>query len=375
MLTGQTIGTIQRGQPIYVQRNVYNVQQSISPISATLLFKNSLVDPDDAAVQSYTINIAPTPQGQILVGSGGTILLTFILPGTASAQLSANKQYSYVINLFLSNNSIMPVESGVFSAYDGPPQAISVVGSVATGATPASGLGPRATGIINRYLDTILHDFRQMRVWDEHARRSGANSNVMRLTYQHWNTSFTPEVYDGENDPIPTDSVSVDYDKGTIQVENDPGTVDFFVTYEFDYVPAPQLAAMLDLTLMEINASAHEGGGFITNYLSVEETPAYWDAPLALGTAVKCFNRLSSDSGLWRNHLIWVEGSTGNQLAKEVAAVYQQQYDDLRKSVKKLHFTKGPGEAFLLFQTVGMGFFAVGGPKFRGLQLNRLTSF
>lgn len=233
----------------------------------------------------------------------------------------------------------------------------------------------RTARIINNYADASLGEWRQLRVWDEHPRRRTDNPLMMHLTYQNLNGNFVPEVWDAQNNRVDPIRVTVDYPRGYIQIDGDTGNDDYFVTYDFDYFPGGLCFAWLNLTLNEINASVDSNGGFLTQYTTIDQAPEFWDAPLTLGLLVKAWRRLFTDSWLWKNRLIWADGSTGPQMALEAANAYLSMYDELRKSVKRQHLLAKPTHSFELFETIGFGFFAVGGSKFRELRLNRLSTF
>jgi hypothetical protein len=333
----------------------------------------------------------------------------------------------------------------------------------------------RVDNLINAYLDGILHEFRQLRVWDEHARRissggvsvSGANGGPwlvtfstllqktdvdileadgtlltggtvavttttpgtpttsevqtvtisgatggtftltykekttgaiaynasaaqvkralellptigeiksLRITYTPVNEAFYPEVWDGQNNRVPPGSVTFDFNQGSFIVDGDDGNQDYFVTYEANLFPALVLENFLTLTLMEINSSA-EQGTHLTNYTTIVESPLFWDGPLVYGASAKCFMRLATDGTLWKNFLIWQEGSNGQTIAKEASQYYQAQFDDMRKSVKREKFLAHPSFSFELFRSTGLGILNPYSSKFRGLQINRMSQY
>lgn len=299
-------------------------------------------------------------------GNGGTLTLT---PGT--------KYYYRIIVKTSQDDSSQIIEAGTLltkSEIDVRPTVAAT-----TSARAAQTTSERVNLLIDQYLDAILHEFRQLRVWDEHARRTSNDCKLLRLTYRHLNPSFYPEVWTGQNEKLEANDFEVEYDSGALRVVStvrpDSGYEDYFVTYEFDLFPAKDLEILLNLTLQELNLAGAANGGYITNYATIDSAPPYWDAPLVYGTLTKAFNRLASDSALWKNFLIWADSAQtqGPQIAKESASYYNEQMNNLTQSLKKLHLVASPSSSFDLFRQVGFGFFAVGGSKFRELRINRLS--
>jgi len=302
-------------------------------------------------------------------GNGGT------------TDLTAGTTYYYRITTFTTQDeSDQLLESGTIitrSETDTTP-----IVAITTTARAAQTASPRVNNLIDAYLDAMLHDFRQLRVWDEHARRVSNDSTLLRLTYRNINPRFFPEVWNGQNQPLEANDFEIEYDAGTVRITSptsknaDDGFEDYFVTYEFDMFPARDLEIFLDLTLQELNIAGAANGGFITDYANIDDAPLNWDGPLVSGALVKAFRRLASDSGLWKNYLIWSDGAqtAGPQIATESAAFFNDQYTNLQASIKQLHLLARPTEAFNLFQQVGFGFFAVAGSKFRELRVNRLST-
>lgn len=229
--------------------------------------------------------------------------------------------------------------------------------------------------IINEYVDVLLHDFRQLTVWDEHARRDGNDPTLLRLTYGNWNKDYQIGIYNSQNNRIPAMSAYIDPVEGTVRIDNDSGYDDYFITYQFDMFPPKDLEILVRLKLQELNVLGAAEGGYLTNYRNIDEAPGYWDGPLALGVVAEAFKRLQSDGSLWKNYLIWQNGAEGQRIAGDMAAQYFNMYLDMSKSLKKQHLIAKPTSTFDLFQSVGFGFYSAGGSKFRGLQINRLTIY
>jgi len=293
-------------------------------------------------------------------GNGGTEDLT---PGTA---------FPYFITLTLSDGTELTVETGTIISTD--PEDTTSRTAASTNARAATFKSPRVNTLINEFIDVHLHDFRQIKVWDEHARRVSYDPQLLRLTYRNWN-DITPEVWDAQNNPVSCDEVTVDPREGTVRISGDTGLEDYFITYEFDMFPPEDLEIMLRLKLQELNVAGAADGGHLTDFSTIDQTPNFWDAPLALGTIAESFKRLSTDSGLWKNYLIWQDGAAGQDLAASAADWYLEWYLKLANGLKRGHFIAKPTSAFELFRTIGFGFFAVGGSKFRELQINRLSVF
>jgi len=289
--------------------------------------------------------------------------------GTGS--FSPYTTYYYIIQYTSSvDDTYELLENGTFVAY--AQNDFSSSQALTTLADAHRSSSQRINRIINNYADTILHDFRQLRVWDEQVRRSGADPYLLRLTYRNWNAAFTPEVINSQNELLSQSECSFDYVNGTTMVASDTGDEDFYVTYDFDALPHRDLEAMLQLTLMEVNLG---GDGFVTSYSNVDDTPEYWDAPLTFGLVSKAFFRLATDSGLWRSYLIWAVPDSGIGLAKEAAAYYQGLFDKSIANIKRLHYIAAPTAAFRMFESVGFGNVGINSSRFRELRVNRVSTF
>lgn len=305
--------------------------------------------------------VTAIPKTTLSGGNGGT------------SSLEKTKKYYYIIQLILDSGDVIAVESGYFSVYSQDDTIRFETTAVSTHARAASTGDVRADRIINNLVDPILGTFRQIRVWDEHARRSATDPGKLLLTYRDWNPVAMPEVWDAQNNRVAGNRLQIDYNDGTIYVDGDDGYQDYFVTYEFDFFPARTLKGFLDLTLQELNISGAANGGFITTYATVSDAPSYWDAPLAFGAVVKAFRRLASDSGLWQNRLIWADGSQGPELARGMAEAYDATLADLKQSIKKLHLIANPSFNFSLYMGQGVGFYGLGGNRFQNISVNRLV--
>lgn len=240
-----------------------------------------------------------------------------------------------------------------------------------TNAVRADTGSTRKDNLINYLLDNVLHEFRQLRVWDEHARRAGG----MRLgvCYSPSNPTFTPQVFDGQNERVPDGEVSFDFDSSTFTVVTDDGNEDFFVTYEFDLFPPKEIEAFIDWTLQEINATA-EQGTHVTTYSTLDQAPAFWDGIIVSGVAAKAFRRIATDNMMWKNWLIWVDGNNGQQIAADSSAYFTTTYDELRRGAKRQNFLAKPTGVYDLFRNTGFGFIQAQSGKFRELRVNRLAS-
>lgn len=297
----------------------------------------------------------------------------FLTGGNSGTEtFSATQTYCYQIFYnTISDSTFVLFENGTFQASLSTDTELTV--ALATHAQ-AIEVSPRVDTILNKYLDTIIHDFRQIRVWDEHARRSAGDPFLLRLSYRHLNLAFYPEVFDGQNNPVPPKQYAINFIEGNLRIAGDLGFTDYFVTYEFNLFPAEELQALLNLTLQEVNV-AGEAGDYLTSYSTVEETPLYWDAPLTLGTAAKAFKRLATDSLLWANYLIWADPNNGPQLAQEASQYYQELFSTSAARTKKAHYIALPTAAFTAFESTGFGNFGILAGKFRELRLNTVNSF
>jgi len=250
-------------------------------------------------------------------------------------------------------------------------------------------VGGRASLIIDGFLDAILGDYRQLKVWDEHARRKANDPFQLQLTYEYLNHFTTPEIYDGQNMPVDFSQVSFDFRNGLFSVAGDDGTQDYFCTYTFNFFPEPILRMYMQQVVLIMNfIGAGAGGGYITNYTTLEETPATWDGLIALGAASLAWKRLATNGVLWRNWLIF-EGDVGEgvtapggaaaqQAANDAASFYQGMFDSYAAATKFDRYVIPPTQYWEIFATTGFGSYGILGTqnqvwssRFRGLTVNK----
>jgi hypothetical protein len=262
-------------------------------------------------------------------------------------------------------------------------------------------VGGRAALIIDGFLDAILGDYRQLRVWDEHARRTANDPLKLRLTYEYLNQYTTPEIYDGQNKEVDFNLVNFDFRNGLFSVADDDGNQDYFVTYTFNFFPETILRMYMQQTVLIMNfVGAGAGGGYLTNYTTLEETPASWDGLIALGAAALAWKRLATNGVLWRNFLIFdgdvgEGGSSGGgiqspggaaamQAANDASTYYQGLFDAYAAATKFDRFVIPPTEYWQVFSTTGFGSYGHMGVgtgnqiwegKFRGLTVNKSFSY
>lgn len=314
-------------------------------------------------------------QGVNATGSTGAGIVVAVAPTflafgeMGTTDFIANGSYYYEIILNISDGSQVEFENGTISTVAFNSQVSKVTTISQAGASQTN--SPRFDNIINSYVDSALDVFRQLRVWDMHARRSGNDEYNLVTPYRNWNTSFVPEVYDSNDMLIPPNLVTVDYANGSFRVDGDPGYEDYFVTFRFDYFGVPTLQAFLNWTLQELNV-AGAANRYVTNYSTVDAAPENWDGPLTFGVLAKAFQKLSTDSGLWNTFLIWTDGQAGQTLARETAQSYNETLNELKQGLKWGRFLARPTSQFYLFETVGFGFFMYAGSKFRELELNKM---
>jgi len=243
-----------------------------------------------------------------------------------------------------------------------------------SGADPANTGSSRTDKLIDDYLDGILEEFRQLQVWDEQARRTTTDPMTLAITYRPINTGFTPEIYDGQNRIVPPLNTTVSLADGTFSVSTDDGQQDYFVTYRFNYFPADLLQQFLKVSLLEINATA-TAATYVTSYDSIDAAPAYFDGPLVVGALAKAYQRLATDSMIWKNFLIWQDGNRAQEIAGQAAQYYNGLYTELRTGAKFGKFIAKPSEYYALFRVSGFGGINQYSGKFRGLQLNQMNAF
>ena len=340
--------------PDMVVGSLYKIQRRYQgiPVGGKLTAANFLVkDTESTSDTDSLINISVTETNTFdgVVSDTGetthTSVVDFIVSGLLTATLVAGRSYYYRIKVTTDYAGVITAEEGQIV----PLTEITDKGTASS--TNADGIGStysdRVKNLIDTYLDNVLHDFRQVRVWDEHARRSGDDGKTLMLTYQNWNSAFVPQVFDGNNNQVVSSKVKVDYRKGLVTVDDDTGYNDYFITYEFDLFPPKDLLAFLNISLQEINATA-EQNTHLNNYTSIDGTPQFWDAPLVYGASAKAFKRLSTDGIFWKNFLIPQDGVAGQQLAADACEYYTAQFDDLRHSVKRGKYLATPSSSYSL---------------------------
>jgi hypothetical protein len=373
---GQHIEDVISGQPTKITRDVYGIPEGAQLLTANLQISPSLnADPWDPPID-LQINPDPQPQGQITDnGANGVGTIVFNLPATLDLQPKTGYTYR-IYTAATGEDQPQLLEAGTLT----PRSADDLSPTTAKHShAEAAGEGTtRVRNLIDNYLDVILHEFRQLKVWDEHARRSANNPQLLYLTYQNLNPTVQAEVFNGQNEHLPQTHYTIDHKNGTLRVHNDTGYDDYFVTYSFNYFPAPELQSLLELTLQELNLSGGQGGapgGFLTYYTDINTAPAYWDAALVFGAASKAFRRLAVDSGLWKNYLIWVSDNNGPNLAREYADYYQAELDSIKSQLKRIFLIARPTIAFQAFRTRGWGAMGLGSSRFRELRLNQIGMY
>lgn len=242
-------------------------------------------------------------------------------------------------------------------------------------ATPSATGKARTDRLVNAYLDTILHDFRQVRVWEEHAKRTGDDLLTLSLTYKPINElATTNEIWRFDNTRVLDTDVTWDHNNSSFTVSGDDGNQDYFATYTFTFFSNAELINLLNLTVQEVNL-ASDAGLHVTTYESIEDTPTYWDAPIVFGAAAKAFRRLQTETAFWHNRLIWADGTEGPNLAVASADYYQSLFDKAAVNTKRIRYLAAATDAWLIFRNVGFGFFNPNSPKFRGMVVNRLPRY
>ncbi len=241
---------------------------------------------------------------------------------------------------------------------------------VVSGADPSETSSDRANRIIDDMVDGPLSEYRALRVWDEHARRTAEDPLLFRLTYRPFNTSFPLEVFDQHNNRVSPLNVTSYGSEGTFSISTDDGNKDFFATYEFNYFPSELLLQFLQLSMAELNASA-DTSAYVTNY-TLESAPDYFDGPLAVGTLAKAFRKLSTDTMLWKNFLIWPNGDVAQQVAAATAQEYLAMFMELRLGAKRGKFIARPSQAYEAFRNTGFGGINAFTGKWRGLEVNKI---
>jgi hypothetical protein len=359
------------GQTYRINRRFSGIPDNSTVSDATLIVRQK--EQDTVNIFQKTITTVESGDGYISDdGANGILVLYFDLSASETGNLSNKRPFYYKITYNETYNQDAVLDEGLIY----PVSEITDRGkALSTNADGSRGVySARVSKLIDEYLDTIIHDFRQLRVWDEHARRTSPDTKKLVLTYQNWNTAFEPEVFNGNNESIKSSLLQVDYENGYLIVENDDGNQDYFITYETNLFPANQLKSFLDLTLMEINSSAQQGT-YLTNYPTIDATPENWDAALVFGAASKVFKRLQSDGTLWKNFLIWQDGQGGQALAGDSADYYNNQFNDIKQSLKMGKFISKPGSLYNAFLNKGfLGAFSANA-RWRSYQVSRASLY
>lgn len=362
---GQEITDFVSGVGLQVRRSVAGIPDGEHINSGTFTAKTS---------ESATSNIFQVSATVIDDGTDGDGLIDFDITRINTGLLTPGTSYYYLIQITSSGGTVYTLETGnIISLSD---TGTTKQTAAFTNARAATEYSVRTNKIINEYLDFHLGDLRQLTCWDEHARRTSYDPLLLQLTYRNWNT-YVPQVYDAQNTPVPSNHLFVDPKNGTIRVDGDTGYDDYFVTYEFDLGSPEQLKSLIDLKTQELNlaGSGDRSSMYLTKYASIDESPLSWDAPLVMSCLASFFRRIAFDSMLWKNYLIWQDGSAAQQMATEAASFYYQSYQDMAKNLKMEHLIASATDAFQQFSSVGFGFFSCSGGKFRELRVSRLTVF
>jgi hypothetical protein len=298
--------------------------------------------------------LAPAGEQSLIGGTGGTI------------DFVAGRAYVYTISLTSIDGIATIVEAGTITFR--APNDYTPTNATISGARASDTNSARYDVILNRYVDATIELFRRLRVWDMKARRSGTDPTLLTFPYRNWNPSFFPEVYDGQDDPVPANRIEVDYAQGLLRVRDDPIDETYYATFEFDYFGIEVLKAWLEVTLQELNV-AGAVNRYLTHYLTVDQAPPVWDAPLTYGVLVKAYRRLAADTMLWSTRSIWPNDAAGagaQQLAADTATQLETMYTELRAGLKWQRFIAKPTYAFAIFQSSGWGGYALGTSRFLG---------
>lgn len=232
-----------------------------------------------------------------------------------------------------------------------------------------------ANQLIDGPIDAVLSEFRELQVWDEHARRL-QTPKLFRVTYRPINQLGFLEINSGQNERLDPADYTVGYSTGEVTITPDTGAEDYFITYAMNLFPANDLYQLMNLTLQEINAFVPEGSKQITKYSSIDTLPSIYYPALVYGTLAKCFSKLGYNSGLWKNRLIWADGQAGADLANNYAGSYRDLFTQSASGPKKQAYLALPTTNYTIFEMQGMGnFVATGSSKFRGFRPNRMASF
>jgi len=224
-------------------------------------------------------------------------------------------------------------------------------------------------------------------LWDVDAVANASRLLDRPLVRPDSDSLFVPD--DTELIAISFDQVDFDFRNGNFAVLGDDGNQDYFCTYTFNFFPEPILRMFMEQTVLEINfVGAGAGGGYLTYYTTLEETPKTWDGLIALGAAAKAWKRLATNGVIWRNWLIFsgdvgegVEapgGAAAQAAANDASQYYQQMFDSYAAATKFDKYVALPTEYFEIFATTGFGMFGPFGTgnqlwssKFRGLTVNK----
>jgi len=247
---------------------------------------------------------------------------------------------------------------------------------VVTSADAAQTGSAKANGLIDGPIDAILHNFRQLPLWDEHVRRGPGGD--FYVSYKPINTDGYFEVYDAYNNLIDPSNYTVTPAAGKITIAtDDTASGDYFISYEANLFPASDLYQLMIATMYEINGIVPDGGHQVTSYNGIDEVPATFDGALVAGTVTKAFGRLLSDSGLWLDSYIWADAEAGKSQAQSQIDWYKDLFIRLAEGAKRQAALALPTPAYTAFSSFGLGFYGPNGltGKWRGMRVNRISSY
>lgn len=328
------INDIVVGSAYQINRRITGVPATAYVDEVTLIVKASEATLDADALITLVIDVIESTQGRIIDNgsTSGVAAFHLDLASTDTDNLEIKKEYYYRIDINSTYNGIYALEEGIIYTKEEPTD--DILDNSGSNSVPAS-YGSRIQNLVDGKLDAVLKGFRSLRVWDEHARRSSSDSKNLLLTYKNWNNNFQPMVVDGNNNPVQMSVVQIDYDAGSLVVTTDDGNQDYFVTYEFNLFPYPDLISSLEVALQEILIRLHPS---VSRSGTLQTCPLEWDSILVNRVASKAFLRLSLDSSLWVNALIWKESTN----AQDRAAILADHYGNLAETqLKTLELRRG----------------------------------
>lgn len=228
----------------------------------------------------------------------------------------------------------------------------------------------RRDRIVETMVKPLLGYLTRVKVWDEHLRPTGV-AGVYTVNYKHW-TLTREEIRHLDDNLLDPSLYVVDRANGKVQILDTTllAGADFFATYSFNYFADVDLGAFVDLALAQINATAEQDTHL--NSYDLDTAPSNWDGPIALYTYMRALETVLMDSMFWQNFLIFQDGAAAQGLLEAEINRVRQAWDEMRRSVKRVHLLAEATMTYEAFRISGIGSFNTYSHRLRGFRSNRI---